>query len=80
MTGRELSERLNYIGMEKGIRKLAIKDHPDMIEKIATMSELEVCDLIAKDYDMLYSESEEIGLVKKDDYMECLRLINIISR
>ena len=80
MTGKELSERLNYIGMEKGIRKLAIKDHPDMIEKIAIMSKLEVCDLIAKDYDMLYFESEEIGLVKKDNYMECLRLINIISR
>ena len=26
MTGRELSEKLNYLGMERKIRKLALED------------------------------------------------------
>lgn len=42
MTGRELSENLNYLGMSSGIRKLALK------EKLAT-AENEEIGLVRKD-------------------------------
>ena len=49
MTGRELSEKLNYLGMERGIRKLALEDNMATAEELAVMSEVEVCELISKE-------------------------------
>lgn len=40
-TGRELSENLNYTGMEKGVRVLALRDKLAFAEEIAVMSELD---------------------------------------
>lgn len=42
MTGRELSEKLNYLGMERKIRKLALEEKMETAEKIAVMSTMEV--------------------------------------
>ena len=80
MTGRELSEKLNYIGMEREIRKLALEDKMATAEEIAVMSEIEVCELISKEYELVYSESEEIGLVHKDKLIEYGNLVKVISR
>ena len=80
MTGRELSEKLNYLGMERGIRKLALEDKMATAEEIAVMSEIEVCELISKEYELVYSESEEIGLVHKDKLIEYGSLVKVISR
>ena len=35
MTGRELSDKLNYLGMERKIRKLALEEKMETAEKIA---------------------------------------------
>ena len=80
MTGRELSEKLNYIGMERNIRKLAIEDNIATLEELAVMSEVKVCELISKEYELAYSESEELGLVHKDKIGEYKKLIKVISR
>ena len=80
MTGRELSEKLNYLGMERGIRKLALEDKMATAEEIAVMSEIDVCELISKEYELVYSESEEIGLVHKDKIVEYNKLLKVISR
>lgn len=80
MVGRDLQKKLNYTGMEKGIRKLALKDKLATAEEIATMSELEVCDLICKNYQLVYAESEKIGLVKYEDEERLLEMIKVISR
>lgn len=80
MTGRELSEKLNYLGMERGIRKLALEEKMETAEKIAVMSEVEVCDLVSKEYEIVYSKNEEIGLVRKDKLKEYESLVKIISR
>lgn len=80
MTGDELYSKLNYQGMEEDVRKLAIKDHPDMIEKIAVMTTSHVCDLVARDYEQLYAESEEIGLVKIADVSKVKDFIAVIQR
>lgn len=80
MTGRELSGKLNYLGMERGIRKLALEDKMETSEKIAVMTTTEVCDLVSKEYEVIYSESEEIGLVKKNKMEEYKSLVKTISR
>lgn len=80
MTGRELSNKLNYLGMERRIRKLALEEKLETAEKIAVMTEVEVCELISKKYEVVYSESEEIGLVRKDKMKEYNSLVKVISR
>ena len=44
------------------------------------MSEVEVCDLVSNEYEIVYSENEEIGLVRKDKLKEYESLVKIISR
>ncbi len=80
MTGRELSNKLNYLGMERGIRKLALEEKLETAEKIAVITEVEVCELISKKYEVVYSEAEEIGLVRKDKMKEYNSLVKVISR
>ena len=73
MTGRELEDKLNYLGMERKLRKLALEKKLETAEKIAVMTTTEVCDLVLK-------ESEEIGLVKKDKMEEYNSLVETIFR
>lgn len=80
MTGRELSDKLNYLGTERRIRKLALEEKLETAEKIAVMTEVEVCELISKKYEVVYSEAEEIGLVRKDKMKEYNSLVKVISR
>ena len=80
MDGRELYAKLNHINMCKGVRKLAIDDKLAPVEDIALMSEEEVCELIMQNYQLIYSEDEEIGLVRNEDAKEVFDKIKIISR
>lgn len=80
MVARELQEKLNYIGMERGIRKLALKDEMATIEEIATISELDICNLICQSYQLVYAEPEKVGLVKNEDAEKLSELIEVISR
>lgn len=80
MTGRELFDKLNYLGMERGVRELALEEKLESAEKIAVMSTLEVCELILDTYELVYSENEELGLVRNDKMKEYTALVKIISR
>ncbi|MFR8069032.1 MAG: hypothetical protein ACLU79_07175 [Clostridium sp.] len=80
MTGRELLDKLNYLGMERGVRELALEEKLESAEKIAVMSTLDVCELISTTYELVYSESEELGLVRVDRMEEYTALVKIISR
>lgn len=80
MNGRELNEKLNYIGMERRIRELALDEEMETAENIALMTRYEVCDLIAKKYEVVYSENDKIGLVHKEKMEEYSKLVKIISR
>lgn len=80
MNGRDIQDKLNYLGMERGIRKLAIREKLEKPEKIAIMSTTEVCDLIAKEYDIFSSESEKLTLVKKENVEKVEKLIERICR
>ena len=80
MTGRELSEKLNYFGMVRGIRKLALDDKLATAEEIAVMTEQEVCELILAKYEVVYVESDQIGFMEKEKYAEYQQYLKEISR
>ena len=80
MDGRELESKLNYIGMSRGIRKIALDDKLASVEELAVMSEVEVCDLVAQNYQLVYSEAEELGLVHIDDAKKLFSMIKVVSR
>lgn len=80
MTGRELCNRLNYTGQEKALRRLALSDKLATADEIAVMTDVEVCNLIVEEYTLIYSESEELGLVKNDQMEEYNELVQVISR
>ena len=66
--------------MSSGIRKLALKEKLATAEELAVMNEVEVCDLVANEYELVYAENEEIGLVRKDKMGEYNKLVTVISR
>ena len=80
MTGRELSSKLLYTGMEEGIRKLALKEKLATLEELAIMNEIAVCDLVLTQYEVVFTGDEKILLVKQDDIDEFNKLVTIIER
>lgn len=80
MDGKELSESLYYIGMQKDARKLAIKDKMASIEDIAIMTQTEVCDLIVEKYGVVMCEDENILLIPKDKIEEFNKMAVYLSR
>ena len=80
MDGRELQSKLNYLGMSRDIRELALRDSLASADELAVMSEVEVCELVAQNYQLVYSESEEIGLVHNDNSKKLWSMIEVISR
>lgn len=80
MNGKELSESLYYIGMQKDARKLAIKDKMASTEDIAIMTQTEVCDLIVEKYEVVMCEDEDILLIPKDKMKEFNKIAIYLSR
>lgn len=80
MDGRELESKLNYLGMSRGVRKIALDDKLASAEELAVMSEVEVCDLVAQNYQLVYAEGEKIGLVSNDKAEELFDMIKVVSR
>lgn len=80
MTGKELSSKLLYTGMEEGIRNLALKEKLATLTELAVMSESAVRDLVLTQYKVVFAEDEKILLVKKDDIDEFNKLVTIIER
>lgn len=80
MDGRELFSKLNYFGMIRGVRKIALDDKLATAEELAVMSEVEVCDLVTQNYQLVYAEDEEIGLVHNDKAEELFSMIKVVGR
>lgn len=80
MTGRELESKLNYYGMEKNLRKLALDEKLATPEEIASMPAVEICELVLKTYECVFSDDETIGLVHRDKLPEYQALVKHITR
>lgn len=80
MSEETLCSKLCYTGMRRAVRKLALEDKLATADEIAVMTDAEVCDLIVGKYTVVYSESEEVGLVETGRLKEYRDLVKIISR
>ena len=80
MDGRELKSKLNYIGMSRAVRKIALDDKLASAEELAVMPEVEVCDLVAQNYQLVYAEDEEVGLVHNDNAKKLFDMLKLVSR
>lgn len=80
MTGSDLNERLLYLGMERDLRELALKSKLIKADKLALMPTIEICDLIVEHYEIVFSEKETIGLVKKEDFEKYKKIVKFIER
>lgn len=80
LSPRDLENCLNYTGMEKDLRKIAIKNKLDKVENIAVMTTYDICELILKSYCVVFTEEERIGLVKKENLSAFKNLMEIVSR
>lgn len=80
MNGRDLNDCLLYAGMIKDARKLAFKDKMATAEELALMSEQEICDLIAQNYDTVMSEDEKVLLIPKDKMDEFKKMAVYLCR
>lgn len=80
MTGRELSDHLNYTGMEKNARQLALKKGLATADELAVMNIIEVCDLIVKVYAVPMIEDETILLIPKDKILEFNQMAIYLER
>ncbi len=80
MNERDLYNKINYIGMQKRIRELAIREKLASADELATITDVEACELITQNYELIFSEGERIGLVHKDNVNKLYNLIEIISR
>ena len=76
----EIYDAINYLGMERGIRKLALDEKLCSADELSVISLEEVCDLVSQEYTLVYSESERFGLVKNDDLPEYEKIVKKISR
>lgn len=80
MNGRDLNDCLLYNGMIKDARKLALKDKMATAEELALMSELEICDLIVKNYEVVMGEDERVLLIPKDKMDEFKQMAVYLCR
>lgn len=80
MTGRQLEESLTRIGHERGVRKLALQIGATA-EQLAEMPLVEVCDLVANEYEMLcVTKSGDIILYKPEDKEKVDAVLKMIMR
>jgi hypothetical protein len=80
MTGRQLDESITRIGQERSIRKLALQIGAS-VEQVAEMPLLEVCDLVANEYEMLCVTKEgSIILYRQEDKEKVDSILKLIAR
>lgn len=80
MDARELSQKMNYIGMERDLRKLALREKMATPEELAISTELQICEMILNRFEVVFVERERIGLIKKEDAEIYNKVIELIER
>ena len=77
---RDLADKINYIGQERAARNLLVKMNTVPVEKVATMTELDVYDAILDKYKFIVSNSENILLVEKDKLQDFNKIAVWLNR
>lgn len=77
---RDLADKINYIGQERASRNLLVKMNTVPVEKVATMTELDVYEAILDKYKFIISNGENILLVEKDKLQDFNKLAVWLNR
>ena len=77
---RDLAGKINYIGQERAARNLLVKMNTVPVEKVATMTELDVYEAILDKYKFIISDGEDILLVEKDKLQDFNKIAVWLSR
>lgn len=77
---RDLADKINYIGQERAARNLLVKMNTVPVEKVATMTELDVYEAILDKYKFIISNSENILLVEKDKLQDFNKIAVWLNR
>ena len=77
---RDLEDKINYIGQERAARNLLVKMNTVPVEKVATMTELDVYESILDKYKFIISNGENILLVEKDKLQDFNKIAVWLNR
>lgn len=77
---RDLADKINYIGQERAARNLLVKMNTVPVEKVATMTELDVYESILDKYKFIISNGENILLVEKDKLQDFNKIAVWLNR
>ena len=77
---RDLADKINYIGQERAARNLLVKMNTVPVEKVATMTELDVYEAILDKYKFIISNGENILLVEKDKLQDFNKIAVWLNR
>lgn len=82
MDARTLDQKMHYIGMEKSVRQILIKEKLATVNEIAMMTSLEVCAKLLETYEVVNCDSEggEITIVEQDDMAIYNSIVKFLSR
>jgi len=80
MTGEDLRDATMYIGQERAARKLVLDDGLAKPEEMALMLDIEVYNRLAKKYELVNKNPEEILLISKDDLETFNQIVKVLRR
>ena len=80
MTGRELTNKINYMGQERRARQLLMEDKLKTAQEVALMTLEEVCDALLDKYQVVAVEDEDIILLDKEFAKEYAKHIKHLDR
>ena len=80
MDGRELENKMNYLGMERSARQILIDEKLAKAEEVALMTCVEVCNKLLESYEVVSCEDEDITIVKKENMKTYNDIVRFLSR
>lgn len=80
MDSRGLANNINYIGMERCARRIALTDNLAKAEDVALMTDFDVYEILLEKYEVVMCESEKILLIDKEKMEEFNSMAVYLSR
>ena len=75
-----LNGKLNYLGMERDMRKLLIEEGIKKAEDVAIMTSVETCDALLEHYEVVSCENECVTIIKHEDVKTYNSMVKYLKR
>ena len=80
MDARTLENKMNYLGMERCARKILIDEKLAIVDEVALLTCVEVCERLLECFEVVACENEEIMIVKKENMKTYNDIVRHLSR